>query len=65
MSDCMSGSDVSREDEDFDEGQFSDADDEAVEVRAICGNNAVSSCKAEMMLKRHGRQSPICVCGFK
>jgi hypothetical protein len=42
MSDCMSGSDVSRGDEDFDECQFSDADDEAVEVRAMCDNNSAS-----------------------
>jgi len=31
----MSGSDVSREDGYLDEGQFSDADDEAVEVRTL------------------------------
>ena len=35
MSDCMSGSDVSRDNEDFDEGQFSDADDEVAEVRIM------------------------------
>ena len=58
MSDCMSGSDVSREDRDFDEGQFSDADDEAVEVRAMRDNKA--SCKAEMNLEC---QYPICVGG--
>lgn len=31
----MSGSDVSREDDEYDEGQFSDADDEAVEVSIL------------------------------
>ena len=38
----MSGSDVSRDNEDFDEGQFSDADDEAVEVRRLQIQNIVA-----------------------
>jgi hypothetical protein len=38
----MSGSDVSRDDDDLDEGQFSDADDEAVEVRISCSNQRTS-----------------------
>jgi hypothetical protein len=65
MSDCMSGSDVSREYEELDESQFSDADDEAVEVRVKSDSDTESSCKAEMNFERHfGRQSRICFFGY-